>query len=99
MWVGILVGAAACYLLKLAGLSVPESVLEDRRVQKIAALLPVALLAALTMTQTFSQKTHLSFDSRTVGLAVAVLAVLRRMSFLTVVAAAAVSAALFRLVA
>jgi len=98
MWLGILVGAAACYSLKLAGLSVPESVLEDRRVRKIAALLPVALLAALTMTQTFSQKTHLSLDSRAVGLSAAVLAVLRRMSFLTVVAAAAVSAALFRLI-
>ena len=52
----------------------------------------------LTMTQTFSQKTHLSLDSRAVGLSAAVLAVLRRMSFLTVVAAAAVSAALFRLI-
>jgi branched-subunit amino acid transport protein len=98
MWLGVLVGGALGYCLKLAGLSVPQSVLEDRRVQKIAALLPVALLAALAMTQTFSQKTHLTFDSRAVGLAVAVLAVLRRLSFLTVVAAAAVSAALFRLI-
>ena len=97
MWTGILAGAAACYVLKLAGLSVPQRVLEDRRVQKIAALLPVALLAALTVTQTFSQGHRLTLDARAVGLAVAVAAVLRRAPFLVVVCAAAASAALFRL--
>ncbi|HEX6451214.1 MAG TPA: AzlD domain-containing protein [Trebonia sp.] len=97
MWTGILAGAAACYVLKLAGLSVPQRVLEDRRVQKIAVLLPVALLAALTVTQTFSQGHRLSLDARAVGLAVAVAAVLRRAPFLVVVCAAAASAALFRL--
>jgi branched-subunit amino acid transport protein len=99
MWTGILAGAAACYVLKLAGLSVPQRVLEDRRVQKIAALLPVALLAALTVTQTFSQGHRLSLDARAVGLAVTVAAVLRRAPFLVVVCAAAASAALFRLLA
>jgi branched-subunit amino acid transport protein len=97
MWTGILAGAVACYGLKLAGLSVPQRVLENRRVQKIAALLPVALLAALTVTQTFSQGHQLSLDARAVGLAVAVAAVLRRAPFLVVVCAAAASAALFRL--
>jgi branched-subunit amino acid transport protein len=97
MWTGILAGAVACYGLKLAGLSVPQRVLENRRVQKIAALLPVALLAALTVTQTFSQGHRLSLDARAVGLAVAVAAVLRRAPFLVVVCAAAASAALFRL--
>lgn len=97
MWTGILAGAVACYGLKLAGLSVPQRVLENRRVQKIAALLPVALLAALTVTQTFSQGHQLSLDARAVGLAVAVAAVVRRAPFLVVVCAAAASAALFRL--
>jgi branched-subunit amino acid transport protein len=97
MWTGVLAGAAACYVLKLAGLSVPQRVLEDRRVQKIAALLPVVLLAALIVTQTFSQGHRLSLDARAVGLAVAVAAVLKRAPFLVVVCAAAASAALFRL--
>jgi branched-subunit amino acid transport protein len=97
MWTAILAGAVACYGLKLAGLSVPQRVLEERRVQKIAALLPVALLAALTVTQTFSQGHRLSLDARAVGLAVAVAAVLRRAPFLVVVCVAAASAALFRL--
>jgi branched-subunit amino acid transport protein len=97
MWTAILAGAVACYGLKLAGLSVPQRVLEERRVQKIAALLPVALLAALTVTQTFSQGHRLTLDARAVGLAVAIAAVLRRAPFLVVVCAAAASAALFRL--
>jgi branched-subunit amino acid transport protein len=97
MWTGILAGAVACYGLKLAGLSVPQRVLENRRVQKIAALLPVVLLAALIVTQTFSQGHRLSLDARAVGLAVAVAAVLKRAPFLVVVCAAAASAALFRL--
>ena len=99
MWLGILLGAAACYSLKLAGLSMPEPVLRNRRVQRIAAMLPVALLAALTMTQTFSQKTHLTVDARAVGLIVAVLAAARRMPFLAVIALAAGSAVVFRLIA
>lgn len=97
MWTAILAGAAACYGLKLAGLSVPQRVLENRRVQGIAALLPVALLAALTVTQTFSQGHRVSLDARAIGLAVAVAAVLNRAPFLVVVCAAAASAALFRL--
>ena len=43
----ILLAAAGCYALKLAGLSVPQRVLDGARVQRVALLLPVALLAAL----------------------------------------------------
>ena len=43
MWAGILVACAACYGLKLAGLSLPASVLQDTRVQRTVPLVPVAL--------------------------------------------------------
>lgn len=99
MWIAILAGALSCYLLKLAGLSMPKRVLQDPRTQKVAALLPVALLAALTTTQTFSTGQHLTVDARVVGVGVAVLAVLRRAPFLVVVGLAAAAAALVRLVA
>jgi branched-subunit amino acid transport protein len=96
-WAGVLGGALGCYLLKLAGLSVPERVLEGRRVQRIAGLLPVALLAALIATQTFSSGRTLRLDARAVGLAAAAAAVLLRAPFLVVVAVAAVTSALLRL--
>jgi uncharacterized membrane protein len=98
MWPAVLVASGACYLLKLGGLSVPPRVLENRRLQRIAALLPVALLAALIATQTFASGARLTLDARAAGLGVAVVAVLLRAPFLVVVAAAATTAGLLRLI-
>jgi uncharacterized membrane protein len=98
IWTGVLVGALACYGLKLAGLSLPQRWLTDVRVQKVVPLIPIALLAALVATQTFSTGRHLVLDVRAAALAVAVVAVLLRAPFLVVVSAAAATAALLRLV-
>ncbi len=97
IWAGVLVASAACYALKLAGLSLPQTWLQDARVQRIIPLLPVALLAALVATQTFSTTHHLVLDVRAAALAVAAIAVLLRAPFLVVVASAATTAALLRL--
>jgi uncharacterized membrane protein len=93
MWAPILIAAAGCYALKFAGLSVPQRVLDDVRVQRVALLLPVALLAALIATQTFAE----GVDARAAGLAAAVVALVLRAPFLVVVAAAAATTALLRL--
>jgi hypothetical protein len=97
MWTAVLLGAAGCSLCKLAGLSVPPRVLDDVRVQRVAALLPVTLLAALAGTQTVSTGEQLVLDARATALAVAAVAVLLRAPFLLVVALAVVTAALLRL--
>ena len=98
MWAGVLVACASCYVLKLAGLSLPAAVLQDARVQRTVPLVPVALLAALVATQTFSTGHHLVVDVRTAALIVAVGMVLLRAPFLLVVASAAATAALLRLI-
>jgi branched-subunit amino acid transport protein len=98
MWAGVLVACASCYVLKLAGLSLPARVLQNAGVQRTVPLVPVALLAALVATQTFSTGHHLVLDVRASALAVAVVAVLLRAPFLVVVASAAATAALLRLV-
>ncbi len=98
IWEGVLVASAACYALKLAGLSLPQRWLEDTRVQRTVPLLPVALLAALVSTQTFSTGHHLVLDVLAAALGVAAIAVLLRAPFLVVVASAAATAALLRLV-
>ncbi len=98
IWAGVLVASAACYALKLAGLSLPQSWLQDARVQRTVPLLPVALLAALVATQTFSTGHHLVLDVRAAALGVATVAVLLRAPFLVVVASAAATAGLLRLV-
>ena len=97
MWAGVLVACAACYALKLAGLSLPARLLQDARVQRTIPLVPVALLAALIATNTFSTGHHLLLDMRAAALGVAVVAVLLRAPFLVVVVSAAATAALLRL--
>ena len=98
-WLTILLAAGSCYLLKLAGLRVPERWLEHPVAARVVALLPVALLAALAAVQTFVTGTSLVIDARVAGVAVAVLALLLRAPFIVVVVAAAATTALIRLVA
>jgi branched-subunit amino acid transport protein len=96
-WTAILLAAAGCFVLKALGWAVPARVLESERVRRVAALLPVALLAALVVVQAFARGRSLQFDARAAGLAVAVVAVLLRAPFLVVVVLAAVTAAVLRL--
>ena len=98
MWTAVLLACVGCYLLKLAGLSLPERVLEHPTVERVADLIPVALLAALVAVQTFSSGSELTLDARALGLGFAVVALLLRMPFLVVVVGASVVAALARLV-
>jgi branched-subunit amino acid transport protein len=99
IWTSVVVAGVGCYLLKLAGLSVPPSVLERVWVQRVADLIPVALLAALIAVQVLADGQDLVVDARSAGLGAAVVALLLRAPFLGVVAAAAVTAALVRLLA
>ena len=96
MWIGVLVGAAGCYALKVAGLSIPERFLARPRIQQIALLLPVALLGALAAVQTFSEGKDFDIDARAPGLAVAAIALALRAPFLIVIGAAALTTALIR---
>jgi branched-subunit amino acid transport protein len=97
IWAGVLTASAACYALKLAGLSLPQRWLQGARIQRTVPLIPVALLAALVATQTFSTGRHLVLDVRTVSLGVAMIAVVLRAPFLVVVILAAATAAVIRL--
>jgi branched-subunit amino acid transport protein len=97
MWTAVLVAALGCYLLKLAGLSVPPRILERPLVERVADLIPVALLSALVAVQVFAHGQELVVDARVVGLAAAVVLLLLRAPFLVVVFGAALVAALVRL--
>jgi hypothetical protein len=88
VWFAIGMTAVGCYLVKLLGLLVPAGALERPLVRRLAALLPVALLAALTAQQTFSTGGSLVLDARAAGLGAAALALVLRAPFLLVVVAA-----------
>jgi branched-subunit amino acid transport protein len=97
IWGAVVAGGIGCYLIKLAGLSVPPRVLERPVVRRVADLIPVALLSALVAVQVFSSGHQLVIDERAAGLAAAVVLLLFRAPFLVVVFGAALTAALLRL--
>ena len=93
-WIAVLATAGGCYALKLAGLTIPRSLLNNARMRRFAELVPVALLAALVAVQAAASGHSLVLDpARLAGLATAVLALLLRAPFLLVVVAAAGTAA------
>ncbi len=97
-WFAIAVAGVGCYLLKLAGLSIPRRLLDRPAVARVADLVPVALLSALIGVQVVTSRTapgprRPTREGRG-GRRSSVL----RAPFLVVVVLAAVSAALLRLV-
>ncbi len=97
LWLAVVGAGLGCYLLKLAGLSVPPRVLERPLVARVADLIPVALLSALVAVQVLAGNRELVLDARVTGLLVAVGLLLLRAPFLVVVFGAALAAALLRL--
>ena len=97
-WLAILGAGVGCYLLKLAGFSLPTRVLQHPLVERVADLIPVALLSALVAVQVFADGSRLTIDARAAGLAAAFIALLLRAPFLVVVFVAAATAALVRAV-
>ncbi|SDK33733.1 AzlD domain-containing protein [Streptomyces indicus] len=90
IWIAIAVTAVGCYAVKLLGLLVPVGVLEKPLVKKMAALLPVALLAALTAQQTFAEGQELILDAKAAGLLAAAVAFVLRAPFLLIIGAAVI---------
>ncbi|WP_069817551.1 AzlD domain-containing protein [Streptomyces sp. TP-A0874] len=88
VWIAIGVTAVGCYLVKFLGLSVPAGALERPAVKRLAALLPIALLAALTAEQAFGDGGRLTLDARALGVGAAGLALLLRAPFLVVIGVA-----------
>ena len=97
-WTALLAFALAAYVLKALG----PMLMGDRPLRpgltQALELLPVPLLAALILVQTFDGGERLVLDARVPALAVAALLVWRRASFVVVVLAAAGTAALLRAV-
>jgi branched chain amino acid efflux pump len=98
VWIAVVATGLGCYGLKLAGLVVPQRVLDDPRMRRFSELVPVALLTALVTVQALADGRGLELNlPRLAGLAAAVLALLVRAPFLVVLLAAAVVTAGLRL--
>jgi branched-subunit amino acid transport protein len=96
----LLIAAVGSYLLKLAGVSLPESILNHPKVQRVAQLLPIAMLSALVAVQLFDGGGRYTVDWRILaGVAAGVVALLLRRGFLVVFVVAISVTALLRMVA
>lgn len=94
-WIGL--ACAAAFVTKWLGYAMPARWLQNPRMTHIAACMTVALLASLTVMNTFSAGQQLVMDARLAALLVAGIALWLRAPFLLVVVLGAVSAALWRL--
>jgi len=97
VWHIILIASIAVLALKLVGYAVPPSVLERPTPARVANLLTVALLAALTATQTLERAGDVVLDARVPAIVLAAVLFALRVPFILVVLAAAACAALVRL--
>jgi uncharacterized membrane protein len=99
LWLAIMLAAVGCYLLKLGGVSLPESILNHPKVQRVAQLLPIAMLSALVAVELFDGGGRYVVDWPTLaGVAAGVVALLLRRGFLVVFLIAICVTALLRLV-
>jgi hypothetical protein len=96
-WHIILLAAILAYALKLSGYLIPPSFVERPTPARVANLLTVALLSALIVVQTLGAGQGIAVDARVPALLVAAGLFALRVPFILVVLAAAVTAALIRM--
>ena len=94
LWATVIAGSLGCYLLKLAGLSVPASWVEQPWVARVVDFVPAALLAALVAVQGLTSGHDLVIDGRLAGLAAAAVALALRAPFIVVLVVAGAGGAL-----
>ena len=99
LWAAVIAASVGCYLLKLAGLSVPAAWVEQPWVARIVDFVPAALLAALVAVQAFTSGRDLVLDGRLVGLVVAAVALAFRAPFIVVLVLAGAVGALVHVLA
>jgi len=92
-WIVTIGTSIFAFLLKFAGHSIPQDLLENPKLQRVNALIPIALLSALVAVQTFTSESKVMIDHRLAGVSVAVLALLLKAPFPVVVLSAALTSA------
>lgn len=95
-WTGVLLVSAIAYMTKLAGIVIPQRLLQQPYFAKLALLLPTSLLAALTAVQVFASENSLVLDARVPGLLAGAIAYKLKAPFIVIVIVAAAVAALLR---
>jgi branched-subunit amino acid transport protein len=98
LWAAVIAASVGCYLLKLAGLSVPAPWVQQPWVARVVDFVPAALLAALVAVQGLTSGHDLVIDGRLAGLAAAAVALALRAPFIVVLVVAGATGALVHVV-
>jgi branched-subunit amino acid transport protein len=98
LWAAVIAASVGCYLLKLAGLSVPATWVQQPWVARVVDFVPAALLAALVAVQGLTSGHDLVIDGRLAGLAAAAVALALRAPFIVVLVVAGATGALVHVV-
>jgi hypothetical protein len=94
LWIATIGASVLCYLLKLSGFLIPNSLLSNPVLVRINELIPVVLLSSLVSIQSLASKTEIVVDHRLGGVLAAFIALRLRASFPIMMIAAAITSAL-----
>jgi branched-subunit amino acid transport protein len=95
IWIAVIAASLLVWALKSAGYLIPSRFMESPLMSRIAALVTVALLASLVVSQTVQSEEALTLDARLPALVVAAILLWVKSPFLVVlIAAGAVAAGL-----
>lgn len=94
IWLAILISSVVIFIARIIGYSVPSSILEKERLQRITTLIPIVLLAALVGSQTMVKSGEVVIDHRLAGLLAGAIALRLKGSFLVVLVVAGLTGAL-----
>jgi len=93
-WIAVIGTSAFAFALKFIGHSVPSKWLQNPRITRINALIPIVLLTALVAVNAITVKMKIVIDHRMAGLAVAITALFFKLPFPVIVLGAAVGSAI-----
>lgn len=95
-WTFVFVLAGTAYAFKFLGLVVIGGRTLPAALDRCLALIPSALIAAITVANTFGNGQALQIDARSAGVAVSVVAAWRRLPLIVVIVLGAAATALVR---
>ena len=93
LWWVVIGASLVVFATKLAGYVVPQKLVEGPLLSRIAAVVTVALLASLVVSQTLQAPQGVGFDARIPALAAAAILLWLRAPFIVVIIGAAAVAA------
>ena len=96
LWIAVIVASLAVYSWKILGSTLPERILNNPKISRLATFLTVALMAGLVGVQGFVDNRDIVLDARLPALLFAVVLAMLRVPFILIVLVAAATAAALR---